>query len=135
MKMDNKLVFSSFSSSSLPSPLRGSGCFVYVFAVALLVNGLSNSICGAAATFPVLLIYVVIFGLSMSVIGSLLFTVLMETVEMSRFPSALGLISMLESGTLLIGPPLAGTVCIAPVTIVLLHIFPWDKDKHFQFYS
>ncbi|XP_055797424.1 monocarboxylate transporter 6-like [Salvelinus fontinalis] len=87
---------------------RGSGCFVYVFAVALLVNGLSNSICGAAATFPVLLVYVVIFGLSMSVIGSLLFTVLMETVEMSRFPSALGLISMLESGTLLIGPPLAG---------------------------
>ncbi|XP_071252585.1 monocarboxylate transporter 6-like isoform X2 [Salvelinus alpinus] len=86
---------------------RGSGCFVYVFAVALLVNGLSNSICGAAATFPVLLVYVVIFGLSMSVIGSLLFTVLMETVEMSRFPSALGLISMLESGTLLIGPPLA----------------------------
>nr|XP_046192874.1 monocarboxylate transporter 6-like isoform X4 [Oncorhynchus gorbuscha] len=86
---------------------RGSGCFVYVFAVALLVNGLSNSICGAAATFPVLLIYVVIFGLSMSVIGSLLFTVLMETVEMSRFPSALGLISMLESGTLLIGPPLS----------------------------
>ncbi|XP_038844617.1 monocarboxylate transporter 6-like [Salvelinus namaycush] len=87
---------------------RFSGCFVYVFAVALLVNGLSNSICGAAATFPVLLVYVVIFGLSMSVIGSLLFTVLMETVEMSRFPSALGLISMLESGTLLIGPPLAG---------------------------
>uniref|UniRef100_A0A4W5L9W7 Solute carrier family 16 member 5 n=1 Tax=Hucho hucho TaxID=62062 RepID=A0A4W5L9W7_9TELE len=102
---------------------------------ALLVNGLSNSICGAAATFPVLLTYVFIFGLSMSVIGSLLFTVLMETVEMSRFPSALGLISMLESGTLLIGPPLAGTVCIAPVRIVLLHILPWDKDKHFQFYS
>ncbi|XP_010901785.1 monocarboxylate transporter 6 [Esox lucius] len=87
---------------------RGSGCFVYVFAAALLVNGLSNGICGAAATFPMLLAYVVIFGLSMSVIGSLLFTVLMETVEMSRFPSALGLISMLESGTLLIGPPLAG---------------------------
>ncbi|XP_071778951.2 monocarboxylate transporter 6 [Centroberyx gerrardi] len=87
---------------------RGSGCFVYVFATALLVNGLSNSICGASASFEVLLLYVVIFGLSMSVIGSLLFTVLMETVEMSRFPSALGLISMLESGTLLIGPPLAG---------------------------
>ncbi|KAJ7989962.1 hypothetical protein DPEC_G00309910 [Dallia pectoralis] len=87
---------------------RGSGCFVYVFAAALIVNGLSNVICGVAATFPVLLAYVVIFGLSMSVIGALLFTVLMETVEMSRFPSALGLISMMESGTLLIGPPLAG---------------------------
>lgn len=87
---------------------QGSGCFVYVFAVALLVNGLSNAICGASASFSMLIVYVVLFGLSMSVIGSLLFTVLMETVEMSRFPSALGLISMLESGMLLVGPPLAG---------------------------
>ncbi|KAM4598611.1 monocarboxylate transporter 6 isoform 2-T2 [Polymixia lowei] len=87
---------------------RGTGYFVYMFAAAVLVNGLSNAICGAAASFRVLLLYVVIFGVSMSVIGSLLFTVLMETVEMNRFPSALGLISMLESGTLLIGPPLAG---------------------------
>ncbi|KAL0993542.1 hypothetical protein UPYG_G00109460 [Umbra pygmaea] len=87
---------------------RGTGCFVYVFAAALIVNGLSNGICGASSSFQVLLVYVVIFGLSMSVIGCLLFTVLMETVEMSRFPSALGLISMLESGTLLAGPPLAG---------------------------
>ncbi|XP_067089109.1 monocarboxylate transporter 6 [Osmerus mordax] len=87
---------------------QGSGCFVYVFAAAVLVNGLSNAVCGASASFPVLVAYVVLFGLSMSVIGSLLFTVLMETVEMSRFPSALGLISMLESGMLLVGPPLAG---------------------------
>uniref|UniRef100_A0A667WH88 Solute carrier family 16 member 5b n=1 Tax=Myripristis murdjan TaxID=586833 RepID=A0A667WH88_9TELE len=88
---------------------RGSGCFVYVFAAAVFVNGLSNSICGISASFEVLLLFVVIYGLSMSVVGCLLFTVLMETVEMTRFPSALGLISMLESGTLLIGPPLAGT--------------------------
>ncbi|KAM3864485.1 monocarboxylate transporter 6 [Diretmus argenteus] len=87
---------------------RGSGYFVYVFAAATLVNGLSNAIAGVSASFEVLLLYVVIYGLSMSLIGSLLVTVLMETVEMSRFPSALGLISMLESGTLLMGPPLAG---------------------------
>ncbi|CAB1350205.1 unnamed protein product [Coregonus sp. 'balchen'] len=91
---------------------RSSGCFVYVFAVALLVNGLSNSICGAAATFPVLLTYVVIFGLSMSVIGSLLFTVLMETVEMSRFSSALGLISMYPSNKVL--PKSFLTLCVSP---------------------
>lgn len=88
---------------------RGSSSFVYVFASAVLVNGLSNCICGASASFEVLLVYVVIFGLSMSVAGSLLYTVLMDTVEMSRFPSALGLLCMLESGTLVIGPPLAGT--------------------------
>ncbi|XP_070780009.1 monocarboxylate transporter 6 [Enoplosus armatus] len=87
---------------------RGSSSFVYVFSGAVLVNGLSNCICGASASFEALLVYVVIFGLSMSVAGSLLYTVLMDTVEMSRFPSALGLLCMLESGTLLIGPPLAG---------------------------
>uniref|UniRef100_A0A3Q0RX96 Solute carrier family 16 member 5 n=1 Tax=Amphilophus citrinellus TaxID=61819 RepID=A0A3Q0RX96_AMPCI len=84
------------------------GRHVYVFAAALLVNGLSNSICCIGPSFPVLLAYVVIYGLSMSVVGSLMFTVLMDVVEMSCFPSALGLLAIMESVTLLIGPPLAG---------------------------
>ncbi|XP_051959399.1 monocarboxylate transporter 6-like [Xyrauchen texanus] len=84
------------------------GRHIYVFSVALFINGLSNSICCIAASFPVLLIYVLTYGLSMSVIGTLMFTVLMDTVEMNRFPSALGLLSIMESVTLLIGPPLAG---------------------------
>lgn len=84
------------------------GRHVYVFSSALLLNGLSNSICCIAPTFPVLLGYVLIYGLSMSVVGSLMFTVLMDIVEMNRFPSALGLLAIMESVTLLIGPPLAG---------------------------
>ncbi|AWP18109.1 putative monocarboxylate transporter 6 [Scophthalmus maximus] len=84
------------------------GRHIYVFAAALLVNGLSNSICCIGPSFPVLLAYVVVYGLSMSVVGSLMFTVLMDIVEMSRFPSALGLLAIMESITLLIGPPLAG---------------------------
>lgn len=84
------------------------GRHIYVFASALLVNGLSNSICCLGPTFPVLVSYVVIYGLSMSLVGSLMFTVLMEIVPMSRFPSALGLLAIMESITLLIGPPLAG---------------------------
>ncbi|XP_073705445.1 monocarboxylate transporter 6 [Garra rufa] len=87
---------------------RGSHNFAYLFATAVLINGLSNCICGMATSFPVLLAYVIVFGFSMSLIGSLLFTVLMDTVEMSRFPSALGLISIMESIMLLLGPPLAG---------------------------
>lgn len=87
---------------------RGSPYFVYMFATAILVNGLSNSVCGIAATFPVLLAFVVIFGLSMSFIGSLLVTVLMDTVDIRRFHSALGLICCMESITVLMGPPLAG---------------------------
>ncbi|XP_072549868.1 monocarboxylate transporter 6 [Salminus brasiliensis] len=89
---------------------RGSRRFVYLFAGALLLNGLSNCICGAGTSFHILLAYVLTFGISMSIVGSLLFTVLMETVEMSRFPSALGLISVMESVTLLLGPPLAGVL-------------------------
>ncbi|XP_044035999.1 monocarboxylate transporter 6 [Siniperca chuatsi] len=86
------------------------GRHIYVFAAALLVNGLSNSICCIGPSFPVLLTYVLIYGLSMSVVGSLMFTVLMDIVEMSRFPSALGLLAIMESITLLIGPPLAGVL-------------------------
>uniref|UniRef100_A0A3Q1FGF4 Solute carrier family 16 member 5a n=1 Tax=Acanthochromis polyacanthus TaxID=80966 RepID=A0A3Q1FGF4_9TELE len=86
------------------------GRHIYVFAFALLVNGLSNSICSIGPGFSVLLAYVVIYGLSMSMVGSLMFTVLMDTVEMSRFPSALGLLAIMESITLLIGPPLAGVL-------------------------
>ncbi|CAL8282827.1 unnamed protein product [Merluccius merluccius] len=84
------------------------GRHIYVFSSALLVNGLSNSICCIGPSFPVLLVYVVTYGLSMSVVGSLMFTVLMQTVEMSAFPSALGLLAVMESVTLLVGPPLAG---------------------------
>uniref|UniRef100_A0A673XYU5 Solute carrier family 16 member 5 n=1 Tax=Salmo trutta TaxID=8032 RepID=A0A673XYU5_SALTR len=84
------------------------GCHTYVFSAALLLNGLSNSICCIDASFSVLLAYVVTYGLSMSVVGSLMFTVLMDTLDMSRFPAALGLLAIMESVTLLIGPPLAG---------------------------
>lgn len=89
---------------------RFKGQHVYIFASALIVNGLSNSICCIGPSFHVLLAYVVTYGLSMSVVGSLMFTVLMDTVEMSCFPSALGLLAIMESITLLIGPPLAGNV-------------------------
>lgn len=88
------------------------GRHIYVFSAALLVNGLSNSICCIGASFKVLMTYVVVYGLSMSVVGSLMFTVLMDIVEMSRFPSALGLLAIMESITLLIGPPLAGRINI-----------------------
>ncbi|KAG7275875.1 hypothetical protein CRUP_033288 [Coryphaenoides rupestris] len=71
------------------------GRHIYIFSSALLVNGLSNSICCIGPSFPVLLAYVVTYGLSMSVVGSLMFTVLMQTVEMSAFPAALGLLALL----------------------------------------
>ncbi|KAJ8246255.1 hypothetical protein GJAV_G00265530 [Gymnothorax javanicus] len=97
------------------------GRHVYVFSTALLVCGLSNSVCCIAASFQVLLVYVLTYGLSMSVVGSLLFTVLMDVVEMSRFPAALGLLAIMESVTLLVGPPLAGM--LVDRTGIYIHLF------------
>lgn len=62
--------------------------------------------------------YVLTYGITMSVVGSLMFTVLMDTVEMNRFPSALGLLSIMESVTFLIGPPLAGNTTIFEIMLV-----------------
>ncbi|KAK1799477.1 hypothetical protein P4O66_007702 [Electrophorus voltai] len=84
--------------------------FIYMFAGALLLDGLSNCVCGTATGFGVLPDYTLVYGIPMSVVGSLVFTGLMEVVEMSCFPYALGLTTVMESITNTVGPPLAGVL-------------------------
>ncbi|XP_074016409.1 monocarboxylate transporter 6 [Numenius arquata] len=96
---------------------------IYLFSLAVLLCGLSNFICVISAEFSVLIIYCVILSIAMSGIGALLFQVLMDVVEMDRFSSALGLFTILESITLLIGPPLTG---------LLVDI---TSDFHYVFYN
>ncbi|XP_039198836.1 monocarboxylate transporter 6 isoform X1 [Crotalus tigris] len=81
---------------------------IYLFSSAVMLNGLSNLICAVSAEYSILVLYCSVYSVSMSVIGALLFQVLMDVVEMDRFSSALGLFTILESITILIGPPLAG---------------------------
>lgn len=78
------------------------------FAGSVVLGGLSNCICGASSSFVALLLSVVIFGLSYSVLMTVVVSVLMTNVEISRFPAAMALKSFLESVAILIGPPLAG---------------------------
>ncbi|XP_072259978.1 monocarboxylate transporter 6 [Pyxicephalus adspersus] len=85
-----------------------SGKLIYLFSGAVIINGLSNLVCAASVSFPSLLVYCSLYGISMSVIGSLVFHVLMEIVGMKRFPGAFGLFTILESITILVSPPLAG---------------------------
>ncbi|XP_069808873.1 monocarboxylate transporter 6 [Dendropsophus ebraccatus] len=85
-----------------------SGKLIYLFSGAVIVNGLTNLVCAASVSFSALIVYCVLYGISMSVIGSLIFQVLMDTVGMKRFPGAFGLFTILESVTILVGPPLAG---------------------------
>ncbi|XP_069849154.1 monocarboxylate transporter 6 isoform X1 [Dipodomys merriami] len=94
--------------------LVGRKCFAdyrkYLFSLAILLNGLTNLICPVSAEFRVLVGYCLVYSVSMCGIGILLFQVLMDIVPMDRFPSALGLVSVLCSLTSLISPPLAGLV-------------------------
>ena len=80
----------------------------YLFSLAALLNGLTNLVCVASADFRVLVGYCLVYSVSMSGIGALLFQVLMDIVPMDRFSSALGLFTVLESISILISPPLAG---------------------------
>ncbi|XP_015266258.1 PREDICTED: monocarboxylate transporter 6 [Gekko japonicus] len=81
---------------------------IYLFSGAVALNGLSNLICAISAEYSAFILYCVVYSISMSVLGALIFQVLMDVVEMDRFSSALGLFTILESITILIGPPLAG---------------------------
>ncbi|XP_036050692.1 monocarboxylate transporter 6 isoform X1 [Onychomys torridus] len=80
----------------------------YLFTTAILVNGLTNLICTVSADFSVLLSYCLVYSLSMCGIGILIFQVLMDIVPMDRFPSALGILTVLCGVSSLISPPLAG---------------------------
>ncbi|XP_035157622.2 monocarboxylate transporter 6 isoform X3 [Callithrix jacchus] len=80
----------------------------YLFSLAVLLNGLTNLVCAASANFWVLVGYCLVYSVSMSGIGALVFQVLMDIVPMDRFPSALGLFTVLDGLAFLISPPLAG---------------------------
>ncbi|XP_077019922.1 monocarboxylate transporter 6 [Tamandua tetradactyla] len=81
---------------------------MYLFSLAVLLNGLTNLLCTVSADFWLLVGYCLVYSVSMSCIGALIFQVLMDTVPMDRFSSALGLFTILESISILISPPIAG---------------------------
>lgn len=95
------------------------------FAGSVVLGGLSNCICGASSSFVALLLSVVIFGLSYSVLMTVVVSVLMTNVEISRFPAAVALKSFLESVAILIGPPLAGKQTHTHSYMVHAVFWPW----------
>ncbi|XP_037664732.1 monocarboxylate transporter 6 [Choloepus didactylus] len=80
----------------------------YLFSLAVLLNGLTNLVCTASADFRLLVGYCLVYSVSMSGIGALIFQVVMDTVPMDQFSRALGLLTVLESISILISPPMAG---------------------------
>ncbi|XP_010843526.1 PREDICTED: monocarboxylate transporter 3 [Bison bison bison] len=71
-------------------------------------NGLTDLSSARARSYGALVAFCIAFGLSYGMVGALQFEVLMAAVGAPRFPSALGLVLLLEAVAVLIGPPSAG---------------------------
>ena len=82
----------------------------YLFSLALMANGLTDLSSARARSYSALVAFCIAFGLSYGMVGALQFEVLMAAVGAPRFPSALGLVLLLEAVAVLIGPPSAGAL-------------------------
>lgn len=80
----------------------------YFFSFAVSYNGVCHLLCPLASGYMGLVVYAVFFGLAFGMVSALLFEVLMDLVGAHRFSSAVGLVTIIECGPVLLGPPLSG---------------------------
>uniref|UniRef100_A0AAV2M028 Major facilitator superfamily (MFS) profile domain-containing protein n=1 Tax=Knipowitschia caucasica TaxID=637954 RepID=A0AAV2M028_KNICA len=57
-----------------------------------------------------LVVYAIIFGVAFGMVCALLFETLMDLVGAQRFSSAVGLVTIIECGPVLLGPPISGAM-------------------------
>ncbi|XP_075331631.1 monocarboxylate transporter 2-like [Odontesthes bonariensis] len=82
----------------------------YFFSFAVSYNGVCHLLCPLASGYEGLVVYAVFFGLAFGMLSALLFEVLMDLVGAHRFSSAVGLVTIIECGPVLLGPPIAGAL-------------------------
>lgn len=80
----------------------------YIFSFAIILNGACHLTCPLMTNYTLLVVYVVFFGLSFGMVFALMFECLMDLMGSERFPSAVGLFTIIECFPVLIGPPVAG---------------------------
>lgn len=80
----------------------------YLFSFAVSFNGVCHLLCPLASGYSGLVIYAVFFGLAFGMVCALLFEVLMDLVGAQRFSTAVGLVTIIECGPVLLGPPISG---------------------------
>uniref|UniRef100_V9K8S8 Solute carrier family 16, member 3 n=1 Tax=Callorhinchus milii TaxID=7868 RepID=V9K8S8_CALMI len=81
---------------------------VYFFAFAMMFNGLTDLGGSVSADYTGLVVFCIFFGMSYGMVGALQFEVLMCLVGTEKFPSAIGLVLLVEAMAVLIGPPGVG---------------------------
>uniref|UniRef100_A0A146WRZ5 Monocarboxylate transporter 2 n=1 Tax=Fundulus heteroclitus TaxID=8078 RepID=A0A146WRZ5_FUNHE len=82
----------------------------YFFSFAVSYNGVCHLLCPLASGYGGLVVYAVFFGLAFGMLCALLFEVLMDLVGAHRFSSAVGLVTIIECGPVLLGPPISGAL-------------------------
>ncbi|CAL8284370.1 unnamed protein product [Merluccius merluccius] len=81
---------------------------VYLFSFAMVFNGCTDLIGSQATDYTGLVFFCIFFGISYGMVGALQFEVLMAIVGTEKFPSAIGLVLLMEAIAVLVGPPGAG---------------------------
>lgn len=81
----------------------------YFFAAAVLYNGVCHMFAPLSVDYTGFVIYAIFFGFAFGWLSSVLFETLMDLVGAQRFSSAVGLVTIVECGPVLLGPPLTGS--------------------------
>jgi len=86
----------------------------YFFAAAIFLNGVCHLLAPLSTDYLGFVIYAIFFGFAYGWLSSVLFETLMDLVGAQRFSSAVGLVTIVECGPVLLGPPLLGEygVCL-----------------------
>ncbi|KAM7423127.1 hypothetical protein PAMA_010923 [Pampus argenteus] len=80
----------------------------YFFSFAMIFNGMCHLLCPLIKSYAFLVVYTVFFGVGFGMVFALIFECLMDLMGNERFPSAVGLVTIIECFPMLLGPPAAG---------------------------
>ncbi|XP_029989340.1 monocarboxylate transporter 2-like [Sphaeramia orbicularis] len=80
----------------------------YFFSFAMVFNGTCHLLCPLTTSYALLVVYAIFFGVGFGMVFALIFECLMDLMGNQRFPSAVGLVTIIECFPMLLGPPAAG---------------------------
>ncbi|XP_057702339.1 monocarboxylate transporter 2-like [Corythoichthys intestinalis] len=80
----------------------------YFFSFAMVFNGTCHLLCPLIKSYTFLVVYAIFFGVGFGMVFALIFECLMDLMGNQRFPSAVGLVTIIECIPMLLGPPAAG---------------------------
>ena len=91
----------------------------YFFAASVLLNGVCHVLAPQSVDYTGFIIYAIFFGFAFGWLSSILFETLMDLVGAQRFSSAVGLVTIIECGPVLLGPPMLGETCYTECTAIV----------------